>query len=374
MIRVLFLSAVLMFVAPAGGSAGELAGDKARQIDSLIEKFLQPRAGSSVPALSLSVGIDGELAVAKGFGEPSGGHPVDAETVFHIGSLTKQFTAAAVLQLVDAGARAPISRQPLSIDTPVRDIFDGVERWNANDEQQITLRSLLTMTSNLPNFTRHPPREADPWGAVPTPKLFAALKQLPPHGWPNTFEYSNTSYFLLARAVEAVLSEQTSPTSFREYVRANVLLPAKLAHTGFVGEYAPGANVADPHYRRRPAFAQPHWLDGCGDMASNALDIFAWNKALMEGRVMSAAARHSMFSDAARVDPETYYGMGWFVTHEAGWDSYFHSGSVPGYTSYNAIQRRDDGSHWISVTLLTNSDGVEGLDRLADDIFSLLRD
>lgn len=363
-----------MFVSPAGGSAGDLAGDKARQIDSLIAKFLQPRGGSAVPALSLSVGIDGELAVAKGFGEPSGGRPVGAETVFHIGSLTKQFTAAAVLQLVDAGARAPISRQPLSIDTPVREIFDGVERWNANDEQQITLRSLLTMTSNLPNFTRHPPREADPWGAVPTPKLFAALKQLPPHGWPNTFEYSNTSYFLLARAVEAVLSEQTSPASFREYVRANVLLPAKLAHTGFVGEYAPGANVADPHYRRRPAFAQPHWLDGCGDMASNALDIFAWNKALMEGRVMSAAARHSMFSDAARVDPETYYGMGWFVTHEAGWDSYFHSGSVPGYTSYNAIQRRDDGSHWISVTLLTNSDGVEGLDRLADDIFSLLRD
>lgn len=374
MIRALFLTAVLLLASPAGAEAGDWSDDKARQVDGLVEKFLEPRGGSGVPALSLSLGIDGELKLAKGFGAPSAGKPVGAATVYHIGSLTKQFTAAAVLHMIDAGVRAPISQRPLTLDTPMREVFDGVERWSAKDEPPITLRSLLTMTSNLPNFTRHPPREADPWGAVATPKLLAALKQLPPHGWPNTFEYSNTSYFLLARAVEAVLADEPSMTSFREYVRANVLLPAKLMHTGFVDDYPPGADVADPHYRRRPAFAQPHWLDGCGDMASNALDIFAWNKALMEERIISADARHSMFSDAARVDPVTYYGMGWFVTHDAGWDSYFHSGSVPGYTSYNAIQRREDGSHWMSVTLLTNSDGVDGLDRLADDIFSLLRD
>jgi hypothetical protein len=80
-----------------------------------------------------------------------------------------------------------------------------------------------------------------------------------------------------------------------------------------------------------------------------------------------------MFSDAARVDPLTYYGMGWFIGHEDGWDSYHHSGSVPGYTAYNAILRQTRSASWLSVTLLTNSDGVEGLDRLADDILYGLR-
>src|SRR5262249_61896651 len=123
----------------------------------------------------------------------------------------------------------------------------------------------------------------------------------------------------------------------------------------------------------RPACAQPHWLDGCGDMASNVVDLFAWNKALMEGRLLSAGSRDAMFADAARVDPMTYYGMGWFVGHDDAWDSYHHSGSVPGFTSYNAIQQHRADGKWISVTLLTNSDGVEDLDALADEILYVAR-
>ena len=83
-------------------------------------------------------------------------------------------------------------------------IFNGVEKWTAADEPAITVRSLLNMTSNLPNFTRRPPPDVDPWGAVAAPHLLEALKKLSPTGWPNSFEYSNTSYFLLAHVLEAV--------------------------------------------------------------------------------------------------------------------------------------------------------------------------
>jgi CubicO group peptidase (beta-lactamase class C family) len=361
-----------MLLLARGAGAADWSPQKAAEIERMVERFLKHQ-GDAVPAMSVAVGVDGELRLAKGFGSPGAGRPVGAGTVYHIGSLTKQFTAAAVLHIVDSGVRAPLSQGRLTLDTPMREIFDGVERWSARDEPPITLRSLLSMTSNLPNFTLHPPREVDPWGAVAMPKLLAALKQLPPHGWPNTFEYSNTSYFLLARAIDAVLADEGVRASSRDYVRDNILRPARLLHTGFVGENVPGVDIAEPHYRRRPAFAQPHWLDGCGDMTSNVLDLFAWNKALMEGRIISAQAMHLMLSDAARVDPVIYYGMGWFITHDEGWDSYYHSGSVPGYTAYNAIQRHEDGSRWMSVTLLTNSDGIEDLDRLADEIFSLLR-
>jgi hypothetical protein len=78
-----------------------------------------------------------------------------------------------------------------------------------------------------------------------------------------------------------------------------------------------------------------------------------------------------MFADAARVGPFVYYAMGWFVGHDDEWDSYHHSGSMPGYTSYKAILRNRRSGEWLSVTLLTNSDGVEDLDGLADEIIDV---
>ena len=87
----------------------------------------------------------------------------------------------------------------------------------------------------------------------------------------------------------------------------------------------------------------------------------------MEGDALSEKMRDVMLSDAARVDVWTYYGAGWFITHKGGVDRYFHSGTVSGFTSYNLIVRPSDG-HWISVSLLTNSDGVEDIDTLADQI------
>lgn len=354
----------------ADGSAA-----KASQVVDLAKRFLEPRPGKVVPrALSIALGDKGNLILAEGFGEAQAGVPATADTVYHIGSLTKQFTAAAILSLIDSGARQPRSGELLALDTPLRDIFDGTERWTSPDQRPVTVRSLLSMTSNLPNFTRDPPAGADPWGAVEVPQLFAALKRQVPRGWPNTFEYSNTSYFLLAQIIEASLrASNGTHRTMRDYVRTVLLQTAGMTRTGFVSDYAQNSVVAAPAYRRRPAFAQPHWLAGCADMASSAADLFAWNKGLMDQGLISQASRKAMFSDAARVDPLTYDGMGWYVRHEDHRDIYFHSGSVPGFTSYNAIEKDTSTGAWSSVTLLTNSDGVEGLEQLADDIFSVVR-
>lgn len=370
------LAAVLVLLAPNLARADWRLRQSA-DVEVLVQRFLQPRHGFVPPrALSVAIGRDGELMFAKGYGEARPGVPATESTVYHIGSLTKQFTAVAMLKLIESGARAPLTGRPLHLDTPLGDVFQGTERWTAADQPPVSVRSLLTMTSNLPNFTRDPPRGADPWGAVEVPQLFAALKNEVPRGWPNTFEYSNTGYFLVAQIIEASLRAGADgrQTSARTYIRDALLRPAGMMQTGFVGDYATNSVVAEPQYRRRPAFAQPHWLDGCADMASNAIDLFAWDKALMEGRLISAASRDAMFSDAARVDPLTYYGMGWYVGHEDHWDSYHHSGSVPGFTSYNALEKSRGDGRWISVTLLTNSDGVVGLDQLADDIFGIVRD
>jgi CubicO group peptidase (beta-lactamase class C family) len=350
---------------------------KESRTDALVAHFLRPErldGAPPPPSLTLAIGLNGKLVFAKGYGAARPGSAATPLTVYHIGSLTKQLTAAALLHLIEQGARAPLTGAPLSLETPMRDIFEGVDSWVSEDEPPITVESLLSMTSNLPNFTRRPPPNVDPWGAVPAPRLLAELKKLSPHGWPNSFEYSNTSYFLLAQIMDAVgRPDQGGSSSYRSYVRDFVIEKAGMTHTGFVGDYAPGSDLAMPNYRRRPAFAKPAWLYGCGDMASNVVDLFAWNTALMTGRILNAESRALMLSDAARVGPVTYYGMGWFIAHDNDWDTYSHSGSVPGFTSYNAIFKRQGSGSWLSVTLLTNSDGIEDLDALAGDLFDVAR-
>ena len=116
----------------------------------------------------------------------------------------------------------------------------------------------------------------------------------------------------------------------------------------------------------------PDWLQGSADISSTVIDLFKWNKAVMEDRLLSRPMREAMFSDAARVDVWTYYGMGWFVRHKEGRDEYYHSGSVPGYTAINHIDATSGGD-WVSVSILTNSDGVEGLDQLAIDLAASMR-
>ncbi len=358
--------------------------EKSARADALIDQFLARihETGEALPkpALALAIGTESEAALAKGYGETSPGVPATEHTVFHVGSLAKQFTAAAVLDLIGRNATLR-NGTPVTLDLALAEIFEGVAHWPgldaASDAQPVTLRSLLTMTSNLPNFTRLPPSTTDPWGRIGAPELLSELKKLRPSGWPNTFEYSNTSYFLLAEAIEeAIVPGETAPHAHRDVLRREIFPRAHLAETGFVGDYAAGAVVARPIYRRRPVFDQPDWLKGSADVASSAADIYAWNAALMSGQVLSPDLLALMVSDGARVTPELYYGMGWFVEHRAGRDMFTHSGLVPGFTSYNLIAAETHrggtlAGTWTSVTLLINTDVIDGLDSLAEDLLRL---
>lgn len=347
------------------------------QVDALVAHFMRARSSAAAPAppaLSIAIGLNGKLVVAKGYGEARAGKLATEHTVYHIGSLTKQFTAASVLRLIEDGALAPLSRAPVGLDTQMSEVFRDVHAWTTHDEPPITIRSLLNMTSNLPNFTRRPPPNVDPWGAVPAPRLLDELKKLSPKGWPHSFEYSNTSYFLLAQTIAALRTDLPAGVAgYRDYIRAVTIRKAGMMQTGFADEERAGSDLAEPHYRRRPAFSKPDWLNGSGDMASNVVDLFAWNRALMTGEIIGPGSLKAMFGDGGRVGPFTYYGMGWFIEHAEGWDIFYHSGSVPGFTSYNTILKREDRADWLSVTILTNSDGVEGLDQLAGDIVDLVR-
>ncbi|MFA5950900.1 MAG: serine hydrolase domain-containing protein [Hyphomicrobium sp.] len=340
---------------------GEAEQEKA---SALAAAFVNPQPTGEheqTPGLSVAISRNGRILLAKGFGEALPSIPATAETIYQIGSLTKQFTAAAVLGLIEQ--KAPVrAGAPLALDTPVEAVLPTAAAWSLDDRPTITVRHLLTMTSNLPNFTRTPPESTDPWGTVLAPYLLDALSQVKPLGGPGSFEYSNTGYFLLAELIESPRLE-IAPRSYRDALR-ELWTKAGLKDTGFHDDSALGKRLAGPTYKRRPAFLYGDWLKGSADVSSTVLDLQAWNKALIEGRVLSDAMVREMFSEAARVDVWSWYGMGWFVRRKDDVLYLTHSGSLPGYTSYNLIARKST-SEWSSVTILTNSYGVEGLDELA---------
>jgi D-alanyl-D-alanine carboxypeptidase len=360
-----FALTVIASATPAA-AAGLWSSGKADRVEAIVERYLDH---NQPMALSVGVSLDGELVVARGWGEARPGLKADVDTLYQIGSLTKQFTAAGVLTLMEREAEKPAATA-LSLDRPLRDLFGRATAWEVAGAPPITVRSLLTMTSNLPNFTKQPPPETDPWGAIPASRLLTEVKKLTPNGWPNSFSYSNTSYFLLSEIIEMrapPASRGVDASAYREFLQTELFQPAGMTRTGFAG-HVPAAEVAVPQRRRDIGFDKPDWFKGSGDIVSSVADIFAWDKALMQGNVVSPETRELMFSRQAPITPLLAYGMGFYVERVPGLRIFSHSGTVPGYTAFNAIIVELGKPGWISVTILTNSDGLEDLPKLADEL------
>lgn len=368
------LGTAALLLEPGAGHAAASTAYATAQLDAVVEQWLAHTRQLRPPALSIAVGVSGGLVFARGYGEARPGQPADEHTVYHIGSLSKQFTAAAMLTLVDRGAAAPRSGRPVTLSTPADAFLGPTDAWG---DGTVNVRGLLTMTSGIGSFIQNPPSPVDPWGRIAAERLLTRLRQLPLARAASGFRYNNASYFLLAAFIEATASaDRLRPGSYAEFVRQEIIAPAGLAETSFVDDDASYRSLSvavptwgtTPAYLRHPAYVQPAWLKGAADMASSAADLFAWNRALLDGRILSPASLRLMFSDAARVSRDRYYGMGWFIEHRPGWDWFSHTGFVPGFTSSNMIVRSTDDGAWISVSILVNADATSGLEELSAEV------
>lgn len=350
--------------------------DTAERVKGLLARFIETHRASwrgGRPMLSLAAGRDGRVLLSIGIGEASDGTRPSGETLYRIGSISKQMTAAAVLRAIEGGATTGGAGRVLSFDTDVADVFDAARNWRSLKGGPITVRRLLTMTSNLPNYTRRPPSGADPWGGIAAPRLLDELAKLAPRGWPGDFEYSNTNYFLLASLLDRV----GAPSAGHAAAMAALFDRAGMTNTFVTDGDHPARGLALPHYTRRPAFAEPDWLKGSADVVSSANDLFRWNSALFSGRVVGRPMLEQMLAEGARVSPTTYYGMGWFMAEQGESTVFSHTGSVPGYSSVNmVVTKRNPASwiaaSWLAVSILVNVDSLDDIDELAAEVAELL--
>jgi CubicO group peptidase (beta-lactamase class C family) len=303
-----FLAAVLglaLFVAgPAFGwpprSRGTVRGPLGAALDAYLRRL--ERFGYSGSVL---VARRGEIVLDRGYGiaDDATGEPFTAGTLFDVASVSKQFTAAAILKLEMQGR--------LHVEDPLSRFFPGVPP----DKADITLHQLLTHTSGMPDVlgAEYEPLSRDQM----LRRAFAAKLQQAPG---KRFRYSNAGYSVLA-----AVAEVASGRPLGELMRNDLFLPAGMRHTGFRLPFwdrrplAHGDSADGPWgtpLDHRWAADGPYWnLRGNGGVLSTTGDLYRWHLALAGDTVLSAAERAKLQEPHVREGPnaDARYAYGWYV-------------------------------------------------------------
>jgi CubicO group peptidase (beta-lactamase class C family) len=304
-----FLSVALVVLgttapADAGASEPERA-TPAGAIDQFVQGW---RAANGVPGLAVAVTRDTHIVHLRGYGDAGNGRPVTADTQFLVASLSKSFTALAVLQLVEDGR--------VHLDAPVAAYLPGFTVADQAETAKITVRMLLNQTSGMadagfPEVGR--PRPATIAGRV------ASLRAAELVSEPGTaFHYFDPNYAVLARLVEVVSGRQLSA-----YLRGHVLDPLAMSRTTSVVTAAQ-APAAAPDLARGHilAFGVPMardeldgYLGGSGGVISTARDMATWlilhnQRGTFQGRSL-LGPRAIELSHTPPPQIDTSYAMGW---------------------------------------------------------------
>jgi CubicO group peptidase (beta-lactamase class C family) len=295
------LALVAATARPGEGPTSVVQGDLGRKLDAYM---------SRLEALGYSGGLavvkGGETVLLKGYGraDRERGVPMRPDSVFNLGSITKPFTAAAVLRLQELGK--------LKTSDPVSRFFDGVPE----DKAGVTLEHLLTHSSGLesdfsPTDYEPTTREEYVRRALASKLLFA-----PGQG----YEYANAGYSLLAAVVE-----KSTGKDYEAALAELVLEPAGLAETGYSAPRWDAARVAHGYREgedwgtilgRIEEPGAPFWaLRGNGGLHTTLGDMVRWDAALQGNAVLTAASRESYFRPRVAEGPgaRSHYAFGWAV-------------------------------------------------------------
>lgn len=300
----------------APGAAPMAQSSHAGQADAIVSRYAQAGRFSGVVA----VASDGAPAFQKAWGlaDDEGAVPNTVDTVFRIGSLTKQFTAAAVLQLAEA--------RKLTLSDPISKHYPAVPAaW-----REATLLQLLNHSAGVPSYTNLPGYFETQAKVDRTPAQVVALTAGQPLDFKpgSRWAYSNTGYTLLGLVIETV-SGQAYPSYLRDYV----LAPLGLDDTGYDDGRAPVAGMASGYAKAKAGRVRAPSLSmatpyAAGSLYSTASDLLAWSNALQAGKVLSAASLRAMFTDYG-----FRYGLGQFVETRGGHRCWSHSGFISGFRS-----------------------------------------
>jgi D-alanyl-D-alanine carboxypeptidase len=292
----------------------------AEDLDAYVRNYM--KAGH-VPAVVWGVFKEGRVVKSRAYGLANLelNAPATKESVFEIGSVSKQFTATALLMLVEEGRLSLDDR----IDKYVDDLPLG---W-----QRVTVRQLLQHTSGIPDMEAIFGYES--YRNIYTPKQIIAIANskpmdfMPGEGW----AYSNTGYYLAGMVLEKI-----SGKTYGQFLKERIFGPLGMSHTRESDPTAIIPNRASG-YRNNDSGAwevrdpmQPSACLGAGTLVSTLEDMAKWDDAITKNRLLKPASQNLMFTEGRTTKGRTGYGMGWFVSPWRGRESYEHSGGTAGFS------------------------------------------
>lgn len=307
-----------------------------------IDRYLRElESGGFSGAFLLAQGDEVLLAAGYGHADAARGIANTPATVFGTASVTKQFTAAAIVRLEQLGL--------LDVDDPLTAFFDDVPA----DKSEITLHQLLTHTSGLPGSLG---QDDEPLGREEMVARAMATPLVAPPG--ADYLYSDVGYNLLAAVIEIV-----SGRSNDAVLKTELFDPAGMTDSGYRLD-VPAERLAHGYDRfsgadlgsqlERPGLDDgPYWLlRGAGGVHTTIGDMFAWDRLLAGDEVLSAAARAKLFAPHVAIEDGVHYGYGWGVVEtERGTTLLTHSGGSP-FTSSQIRRYPDDD---VFVYLVSNA-------------------
>ena len=353
----LCVAAMLVIVGCASGpseitpSAEPSSAEAVPNLEARLDELL----GADLNGAAL-VARDGSILFAQGLGMADAGSNLanSPETRFRLGSITKQFTAMAILILE---SQALLDRS----DSICDHIDDCPEAW-----QVVTIEHLLGHTSGIANYTDQ--RDFDSRTAATPAQIVAEVADIPLGTEPGeSFSYTNTGYVLLGMAIEEV-----SGKPYAAYLRDEIFGPLGMEDSGYEDGDTPGLatgyssdfDVAEPISMSVPYAA--------GGLYSTVLDLHLWQEALYTERLAPAADIDRYFTPLVQdTDVAGFgYAYGQYVGDDGGSKLIAHSGGINGFATFLARYPDDH----ITVVLLSNREASPALDTLATRAARLVRE
>jgi D-alanyl-D-alanine carboxypeptidase len=316
---------------------------RADDLDDYIKSEMHRKR---IPGLSMAIVRSGKLVRAKGYGSANIelSTPATENTVYQIGSITKQFTATMIMMLAEEGK--------ISLQDKIADRLPNLPTvWGA-----VTVRHLLTHTSGIKDYTDvkdfDQKRRLD---STPAEVLDLVIKEPLQFEPGEQWQYCNTNYLLLRLLIERVTRKE-----YDHFLTERISQPLGMTHTRVNDLRAVIPNRAQGYVRvprniQNAQYFSPRNAFGAGDLISTVGDLAKWDAALYTERLLTESSLEQMWTPIALGKGGTAeYGFGWDVKSENGHRLLSHGGNITGFSS--AILRFVNDK--LTVIVLTNFGGI----------------
>lgn len=339
------LKSFLFFFILSAAALSSFAQNK--QTEKNLDEFFSKQFKQSDPGCVVLVAKKGQIIYNKAFGtaDLQLNVPMKPEMVFNIASVTKQFTAVAILKLVE--------ENKLSLG-------DSIQRFVPDYPSKghtITIEHLLTHTSGIKDYLQidFGGVNMERWDFAPK-SLIDSFKNQPLLFDPGTkYAYSNSGYYLLGYIIEKITGKR-----YQNYMRDHILKPLGMAHSYFdengivIPGRVPGYRQTEHGYKNAD-FWSPSIMYSTGGLIMNTEDLFKWHQGLYSYRILKKETLDKAFIPYTLKDGTSAgYGYGWFMKTSNDIKSIEHGGALPGYLTNEVYFPAED----IFIAIFTNNGSV----------------